>query len=29
MKNLHLVNNVFDDKSDELFKIHQFVKSVQ
>ena len=21
MKNLHLVNNMFDDKSDELFKI--------
>ena len=26
MKNLHLVNNIFDDKSDELFKIHPFVK---
>ena len=26
MKNLHLVNNMFDDKSDELFKIHPFVK---
>ena len=26
MKNLHLVNNMFDDKSDELFKICPFVK---
>ena len=26
MKNLHLVNNMFDDKSDELFKIRPFVK---
>ena len=28
MRNLHLVNNMFDDKSDELFKIHPFVKNV-
>ena len=26
MKNLHLVNNMFDDKSDEFFKICPFVK---
>ena len=26
MKNLHLVNNMFDDKSHELFKICPFVK---
>ena len=26
MKNLHLVKNMFDDKSNELFKIHPFVK---
>ena len=26
MKNLHLVNNMLDDKSNELFKIHPFVK---
>ena len=26
MKNLHIVNNMFDDKSDKLFKICPFVK---
>ena len=29
MKNLHIVNNLFDDKTDELFKIHPFITMCQ
>ena len=29
MKNLHIVNNLFDDKADELFKICPFITMCQ